>query len=126
MTDIAPQHVTLDQLFHGRLFRIPQYQRTYSWTERECRQLWDDILRTGDDDQIAAHFVGSIVYVILKTFAIDILVTLGAGGERFQLLIGLGFLLIVFWSPDGILGLWEKLRESRARDPLRVRGGDSP
>ncbi len=71
-------------------------------------------------------FVGSIVYVILKTFAIDILVTLGAGGERFQLLIGLGFLLIVFWSPDGILGLWEKLRESRARDPLRVRGGDSP
>ena len=42
---------------------IPVYQRTYSWTERECRQLWDDTLRTGDDDQIAAHFVGSIVYI---------------------------------------------------------------
>jgi putative transposase len=26
---------------------IPIYQRTYSWGERECRQLWDDILRTG-------------------------------------------------------------------------------
>ena len=44
-------------------FVIPVYQRTYSWTERECQQLWDDILRTGGDDQIAAHFVGSIVYI---------------------------------------------------------------
>src|SRR5580693_3775306 len=44
-------------------FTIPIYQRTYSWTERECRQLWDDILRTGRTDNISAHFVGSIVYV---------------------------------------------------------------
>ena len=44
-------------------FVIPIYQRTYSWTERECRQLWDDILRTGNDPSIAAHFVGSIVYI---------------------------------------------------------------
>ena len=28
-------------------FVIPIYQRTYSWTEHECQQLWDDILRTG-------------------------------------------------------------------------------
>ena len=53
----------LDLLQQSPQFVIPVYQRTYSWTERECRQLWDDILRTGDDDQIAAHFVGSIVYV---------------------------------------------------------------
>ena len=44
-------------------FVIPIYQRTYSWTERECRQLWDDIVRTGRNDAIAAHFVGSIVYI---------------------------------------------------------------
>ena len=44
-------------------FVIPIYQRTYSWTERECRQLWDDILRTGSNDAIATHFVGSIVYI---------------------------------------------------------------
>ncbi|MGH3902827.1 MAG: DUF262 domain-containing protein [Pseudonocardiaceae bacterium] len=42
---------------------IPIYQRTYSWTESECRQLWDDILRTGRNDTISAHFVGSIVYI---------------------------------------------------------------
>lgn len=44
-------------------FVIPLYQRTYSWTARECLQLWDDILRTGSNDDIAAHFVGSIVYI---------------------------------------------------------------
>src|ERR1041384_4548829 len=44
-------------------FVIPIYQRTYSWTEKECRQLWDDILRTGRKDSVSAHFVGSIVYV---------------------------------------------------------------
>ena len=44
-------------------FVIPIYQRTYSWTERECRQLWEDILRTGGNDAIPTHFTGSIVYI---------------------------------------------------------------
>ncbi len=44
-------------------FIIPIYQRTYSWTEKQCRQLWDDILRAGSSDAISVHFIGSIVYV---------------------------------------------------------------
>jgi uncharacterized protein with ParB-like and HNH nuclease domain/predicted transport protein len=44
-------------------FVIPIYQRTYSWTEKQCRQLWDDILRAGSSDTVAVHFIGSIVYV---------------------------------------------------------------
>ena len=44
-------------------FNIPIFQRTYSWTESQCSQLWDDILRAGDDENIPAHFVGSIVYI---------------------------------------------------------------
>ena len=44
-------------------FVIPIYQRTYSWTERECGQLLEDILRTGGSDTIPAHFTGSIVYI---------------------------------------------------------------
>lgn len=44
-------------------FVIPIYQRTYSWTEKECRQLWHDILRTGKNDEVSAHFIGSIVYI---------------------------------------------------------------
>ena len=44
-------------------FVIPIYQRTYSWTDKQCRQLWDDIVRAGLSDEIAVHFIGSIVYV---------------------------------------------------------------
>lgn len=63
-------------------------------------------------------FIGAIIFVLLETFAKDVLVALGMSGERFQLLIGLGFLLIVFFSPDGLLGLWDKFKAARNRDPL--------
>lgn len=44
-------------------FVIPIYQRNYSWTEEQCRQLWTDLLRAGRDEKVTAHFIGSIVYV---------------------------------------------------------------
>ena len=44
-------------------FIIPIYQRTYSWTERECRQLWEDVRRAGRSSHIPVHFLGSVVYV---------------------------------------------------------------
>ncbi|KKH94425.1 hypothetical protein EO95_00065 [Methanosarcina sp. 1.H.T.1A.1] len=59
----ATEAKLLDFLKKSPQFVIPIYQRTYSWTEKECRQLWDDILRTGSNDEISAHFVGSIVYI---------------------------------------------------------------
>lgn len=44
-------------------FVIPLYQRNYSWTAAQCRQLWDDLMRAGRDESINAHFIGAIVYV---------------------------------------------------------------
>ena len=52
-------------------FIVPIYQRTYSWTESQCRQLWDDILRAGRDDNISAHFIGSIVYIEKGLYSIS-------------------------------------------------------
>ena len=59
----ATEAKLLDFLKKSPQFIIPIYQRTYSWTERECQQLWDDIIRTGSNNQVSAHFVGSIVYI---------------------------------------------------------------
>ena len=59
----ATEAKLLDFLRKSSQFIIPIYQRTYSWTEKECRQLWDDIVRTGSNENLSAHFVGSIVYV---------------------------------------------------------------
>ena len=50
-------------------FVIPIYQRNYSWTEAECRQLWSDIVRAGADENVPSHFIGSIVYID-KGFAV--------------------------------------------------------
>jgi len=50
-------------------------------------------------------FLGAIVFVLLQTFAIDLI-----DRERFNLVIGVVFLSIVLFSPDGLLGLWAKLR----------------
>jgi uncharacterized protein with ParB-like and HNH nuclease domain/predicted transport protein len=59
----ATEAKLLDFLKKSPQFVIPIYQRTYSWTERECRQLWEDIIRSGSNGDVTAHFVGSIVYV---------------------------------------------------------------
>ena len=50
-------------------------------------------------------FLGAVVFVLLQTFAIDLI-----DRERFNLVIGGVFLAIVLFSPDGLLGLWAKLR----------------
>jgi branched-chain amino acid transport system permease protein len=50
-------------------------------------------------------FLGAAVFVLLQTFAIDVI-----DRERFNLVIGGVFLAIVLFSPDGLLGLWAKLR----------------
>ncbi|MDO8526832.1 MAG: DUF262 and DUF1524 domain-containing protein [Deltaproteobacteria bacterium] len=59
----ATEAKLLDFLKKSPQFVIPIYQRTYSWTKKECRQLWEDIVRCGSSDKITVHFVGSIVYV---------------------------------------------------------------
>ena len=48
-------------------------------------------------------FIGAIVFVLLQNFAIDLV-----DRERFNLVIGGVFLAIVLFSPDGLLGLWQK------------------
>jgi len=59
-------------------------------------------------------FIGAFIYVLLRTFALDALVGIGLDGRRFQTLIGLGFLVIVLFSPDGVIGIWRRLA-ARAR-----------
>ena len=72
-------------------------------------------------------FLGAIAFVLLENFAIDLI-----DRERFNTVIGVAFLLIVLYSPDGLLGLWAKARAKLRiqRDPRninnRAREDDSP
>lgn len=59
----ATEAKLLDFLKKAPQLMVPIYQRTYGWGERECRQLWDDIVRCGSSDGIPVHFIGAIVYI---------------------------------------------------------------
>ncbi|MGW6770979.1 GmrSD restriction endonuclease domain-containing protein [Streptomyces sp. NPDC055037] len=54
-------------LVQGRAqqFQVPLYQRTYSWTEKQLRQLWSDILEQAElierGEKASTHFLGSVV-----------------------------------------------------------------
>ena len=61
MTDINPQYVTLANLLQGRLFRIPQYQRAYSWQRKQREDLFSDIQRIHGEDEDRYHFMATIV-----------------------------------------------------------------
>lgn len=67
----ATEAKLLEFLKKSPQFVIPIYQRTYSWTEKECRQLWEDIHRAGANDDISAHFIGSVVYVEKGLYSIS-------------------------------------------------------
>lgn len=58
---IVGQRTLLDLLGEkGTRFAIPVYQRTYSWTQRQCEELWRDMLRAARTGE--RHFVGTVLY----------------------------------------------------------------
>ena len=61
MSDIQPRLVTLNQLLTERLFRIPEYQRNYSWRQKHRNHLFEDIERTWSLGGDRAHFMATIV-----------------------------------------------------------------
>ena len=60
---IAKQTLVSNLLNGARQFRIPIYQRPYSWNEPQCRQLFDDVVRVAQSEENHIHFMGSVVYV---------------------------------------------------------------
>jgi hypothetical protein len=37
------QALTIYELFAGKVFRVPKYQRSFAWTETNLEQFWDDV-----------------------------------------------------------------------------------
>ena len=50
----------MELLSNGRVYRVPQYQRDYSWEEEQWDDLWNDILelRSRADER---HYMGALV-----------------------------------------------------------------
>lgn len=77
------QEIRLQQVLEGsKQYRVPLYQRTYSWSPKQLERLWADIIALADAraaDPHATHFTGSLV---LSTGEI------GPGGSEFLVVDG--------------------------------------
>ena len=43
-------------------FILPKYQRHYTWEEKHCQRLWDDLVKMQKEDR-NSHFIGAIVSI---------------------------------------------------------------
>ena len=56
--------VSLDDLFHKRVFRVPDYQRGYSWEERQVQEFLEDLELIGPSQY---HYTGTVVLHELRS-----------------------------------------------------------
>ena len=59
---IQPKYLTFADLVSKRLFQVPHYQRAYSWTTRQRKDLFEDIEKVaGKSDPNFTHFMATVV-----------------------------------------------------------------
>ena len=58
---IQPKYLCLIDLLNKRLFTIPNYQRSYSWSKQQCEDLFNDIWSLGEESDDARHFMATVV-----------------------------------------------------------------
>lgn len=78
MLKIQPQYLPLSKLLDGRLFRIPEYQRAYSWTTRQREDLFEDLLKTHAKGKEESHFMAAVVCLRQETLEL--------GTDEFQVM----------------------------------------
>ncbi|MDO9082018.1 MAG: DUF262 domain-containing protein, partial [Humidesulfovibrio sp.] len=61
-TNLLNTHTTTyrDLVGNGRIFRVPPYQRDYSWQEEQWEDLWEDILALSSKPS-DSHYMGALV-----------------------------------------------------------------
>ena len=58
---VRPDYFTLNQLLANRLFRIPHYQRAYSWQSEHRAAMFDDIKKLRNKPTGSFHFMATVV-----------------------------------------------------------------
>src|ERR1700744_3334701 len=64
MAQLKAHEIPLSEVFNGKYnFKIPNYQRPYSWEISHAAQLLDDLRDALDRDSAEPYFLGSVVLV---------------------------------------------------------------
>ncbi|MFN4365420.1 DUF262 domain-containing protein [Chryseobacterium hispalense] len=60
---------SISKIFTEKLFRIPDYQRGYAWTEKQLKEYWNDIIQLENDKN---HYVGVLTLEKVPTEIYDL------------------------------------------------------
>lgn len=55
---------SLSEIFNNKIFRIPDFQRGYSWEERQLDDFWEDIQNLSPDK---IHYIGLLTVEPIKS-----------------------------------------------------------
>jgi hypothetical protein len=99
VTGIHPLHIheasfgaqlmCLPQIFHNRLFTVPDYQRAYAWEERQVEELLKDLDHLMDDTAAHRHYAGTLVVSRIAVSSSDAEYYVVDGQQRLTTLITL-------------------------------------
>ncbi len=62
----------MDLIGNGKMYRVPSYQRDYSWTEEQWEDLWNDIMEIRPDPQ-QRHYMGALVIEAINDLEFQII-----------------------------------------------------
>ena len=112
---MAPRQASRSVMWKSCLFRVAR-------CALKAAVLRSVVAVVGGMRRPLGPFIGAFIYVLLQVFSADILGFFGFSVDRFKLIIGIGFLAIVLFSPDGVLGLWDRWRAQVAARNAATKG----
>lgn len=60
---LSAEQKSIEKILTNDRFIIPSYQRPYSWTEDQCRELWEDLVTFfKSDKRDEGYFLGNIIF----------------------------------------------------------------
>ena len=83
------KQISLEDVFRGRRFYIPNYQRGYSWETKQRKQLFEDILslKSLSESKEYKHYMGTIVALEPKNDKCDSRYAIVDGQQRLTSLV---------------------------------------
>ncbi len=79
-------------------YQIPDYQRPYQWTEKNCEKLLDDLFFNYEDDKESDYFCGSLVLITISEDSKAKTYDIVDGQQRLSTFILLAKVLLALYS----------------------------
>jgi len=117
---LSAEQKKLTQLFDKtNTYIVPSYQRPYSWGEKECSELWEDLKFRFYDDSSDEYFLGNIV--LAKSNQNDVIEVID-GQQRLITLTILLKVLFLFDKNNDYLeeAIWNKDRRDKTQKTARL------